>query len=117
MNLNMLERLCLWLFIYLWLIIRWILSNVKRRILTFLLLRNCTLVFNKTKTKYLDADYDVYVLGEGELVNDGDGGWANWAVYGYFDPVNSKTIKFHKPPDIPLRKMLDDDDNKNKESS
>jgi len=55
-------------------------------------------IFDVQKFRELDCDYTAYVLGKGTFILKGDGGWANWAMCGYFDKENDKTVVFYEPP-------------------
>ncbi|KAF5380436.1 hypothetical protein D9615_004667 [Tricholomella constricta] len=44
--------------------------------------------------------YEVYYTREGEFWNNGDGGWNNWAIAGFFDAdgEGNKHVMFKRPP-------------------
>jgi hypothetical protein len=50
---------------------------------------------------YTDAQYDgvtygVWIFEDGTFVNEGDGGYINWAAYGLIDRVDDQTMVFTK---------------------
>lgn len=47
---------------------------------------------------YDGAIYGVWAFEEGTFVNNGDGGYDNWAFYGWFDR-DGGTVDFHMPPE------------------
>ncbi|MPQ25037.1 stress response protein YvgO [Bacillus paralicheniformis] len=45
---------------------------------------------------YHGVFYGIWVFESGQFTNQGDGGWINWAMKGWFDR-NGKTVTFRKP--------------------
>ncbi|MGW9019656.1 stress protein [Priestia megaterium] len=48
---------------------------------------------------YDGITYGVWVFEEGTFINEGDGGYDNWAMRGWFERTgdDQKTVNFHRP--------------------
>ena len=48
---------------------------------------------------YDGITYGVWVFEEGTFINEGDGGYDNWAMRGWFERTgdDEKTVNFHRP--------------------
>ncbi|KYG34257.1 hypothetical protein [Priestia endophytica] len=50
-------------------------------------------------TDYDGVTYGIWVFEQGTFVNEGDGGYINWAMRGWFERTgdDGKTVNFHRP--------------------
>ncbi|MBE9217695.1 hypothetical protein [Dolichospermum flos-aquae] len=75
-------------------------SEQRYNVMVFNLSQNYQQSFRGVKF-YGSAVYDgvtfgIWVFENGEFINQGDGGWINWAFSGWFER-NGKYVKFRKP--------------------
>jgi hypothetical protein len=75
-------------------------SEQRYNVMVFNLSQNYRQSFRGVKF-YGSAVYDgvtfgIWVFEDGEFLNQGDGGWINWAFSGWFDR-NDKYVRFKKP--------------------